>query len=159
MTRGLPDRVIMVLIAIWSVQKQGNAVHLTGHKDSGTKGKMAFRQDGFWGIKIPGFFCPAGTYGMYAVSISYRSIVIAKVKVDNRQTNRQTDRQTNKQTDRQDENNISPTLQSEGINNPKIVDFFLLNHGIWPLSRSRSLATDIKEPCHGKEKCLPFNLI
>ena len=28
-------------------------------------GKMASRRDGFWGIKIPGFFCPAGTYGMY----------------------------------------------------------------------------------------------
>ena len=36
-------------------------------------------------------------------SISYRSKVIAKVKVDNRQTNRQTD----KQTDRQDKNKIS----------------------------------------------------
>ena len=28
-------------------------------------GKMASRRDGFGGIKIPGFFCPAGTYGMY----------------------------------------------------------------------------------------------
>ena len=27
----------MVLIAIWPVQKFENAVHLTGHKDSGTK--------------------------------------------------------------------------------------------------------------------------
>ena len=29
-------------------------------------GKMASRRDGLWRIKIPGFFCPAGTYGMYA---------------------------------------------------------------------------------------------
>ena len=28
---------------------------------------MASRRDGFWGIKIPGFFCPAGTYGMYVI--------------------------------------------------------------------------------------------
>ena len=27
---------------------------------------MASRRDGFQGIKFPGFFCPAGTYGMYA---------------------------------------------------------------------------------------------
>ena len=26
---------------------------------------MASRRDGFWGIKIPGFLCPTGTYGMY----------------------------------------------------------------------------------------------
>ena len=34
----------------------------------------------------------------YKVSISYGSKVIAKVKVDNRQTDKQTDRQTDKQT-------------------------------------------------------------
>ena len=32
-------------------------------------GKMASRRDGFWGIQIPGFFCPAGTYGMYVHEI------------------------------------------------------------------------------------------
>ena len=26
---------------------------------------MASRRDGYLGIKFPGFFCPAGTYGMY----------------------------------------------------------------------------------------------
>ena len=31
---------------------------------------MASRRDGFWGIKIPGFFCPAGTYGMYGCFLS-----------------------------------------------------------------------------------------
>ena len=29
--------MVMVLIAIWPVQRSENAVHLTGHKDSGTK--------------------------------------------------------------------------------------------------------------------------
>ena len=37
-------------------------------------------------------------HAKYEVSISYGSKVIAKVKVDNRQTNRQTDRRTDKQT-------------------------------------------------------------
>ena len=41
-------------------------------------------------------------HAKYEVSISYGSKVIAKVKVDNRQTNRQTDRQT----DKQDKNNM-----------------------------------------------------
>ena len=40
-------------------------------------------------------------HAKYEVSIAYGSKVIAKVKVDNRQTNKQTDRQTNRQTDRQ----------------------------------------------------------
>ena len=45
-------------------------------------------------------------HAKYEVSItSYGSKVIAKVKVDNRQTNRQTDRKTNRQTNRQDKNN------------------------------------------------------
>ena len=39
-------------------------------------------------------------HAKYEVSISYGSNVIAKVKVDNRQTSRQTKRQTDKQTDR-----------------------------------------------------------
>ena len=34
--------------------------------------KMASRQDRFCGIKIPGFFCPVGTYGMYASHISLK---------------------------------------------------------------------------------------
>ena len=37
-------------------------------------------------------------HAKYEVSTSNGSIVIANVKVDNRQTDRQTDRQTNKQT-------------------------------------------------------------
>ena len=39
-------------------------------------------------------------------SISYGSKVIAKVKVDNRQTNKQ----TNKQTDKKDKNNMHPII-------------------------------------------------
>ena len=50
-------------------------------------------------------------HAKYEVSISYGSKVIAKVKVDNRQTNRQTD----KQTDRQDKNNMPPIIRSGGI--------------------------------------------
>ena len=66
----LPNRVIMVLIAFWPVQKSENAVHLTGHKDSGTKQilreKWRPAGTGFEGSKFRDFFCPAGTYGMYA---------------------------------------------------------------------------------------------
>ena len=40
-------------------------------------------------------------HAKYEDSISYGSKVIAKVKVDNRQTDRQTNKQTDKQTDRQ----------------------------------------------------------
>ena len=39
-------------------------------------------------------------HAKYKVSISYGSKVIAKVKVDNRQTDKQTNRQTDKQTER-----------------------------------------------------------
>ena len=46
-------------------------------------------------------------HAKYEVSISYGSKVIAKVKVDNRQTN--------KQTDRQDKNNMPPIIRSGGI--------------------------------------------
>ena len=53
----------------------------------------------------------------YEVSISYGSKVIAKVKVDNRQTDRQTNRQTDKQTNRQDKNNMPPIIRSRGIKN------------------------------------------
>ena len=50
-----------------------------------------------------------GMHAKYEVSISYCSkVVIAKVKVDNRQT----DRQSNKWTDRQDKNNMPPIIQS-----------------------------------------------
>ena len=54
-------------------------------------------------------------HAKYEVAISYGSKVIAKVKVDNRQTNKQTNRQTNKQTDRQDKNNMPPIIRSGGI--------------------------------------------
>ena len=50
-------------------------------------------------------------HAKYEVSISYGSKVIAKVKVDNRQTNRQAD----KQTDKQDKNNMPPIIRSGGI--------------------------------------------
>ena len=46
-------------------------------------------------------------HAKYEVSISYGSIVIAKVKVDNRQTD--------KQTDREDKNNMPPIIRSGGI--------------------------------------------
>ena len=46
-------------------------------------------------------------HAKYEVSISYSSKVIAKAKVDNRQTN--------KQTDRQDKNNMPPIIWSGGI--------------------------------------------
>ena len=48
----------------------------------------------------------------YEVSISYGSKVIAKVKVDNRQTNKQTEIQKKNQTGR---NNIPPIIRSRGI--------------------------------------------
>ena len=50
-------------------------------------------------------------HAKYEVSISYGSKVIAKVKVDNRQT----DKQTDKQTDREDKNNMPPIIRSGGI--------------------------------------------
>ena len=69
----------MVLIAIWPVQKSENAVHLTGHKDSGTKqilrekwcppGRVLRDQ-------IPGFFCPVGTYGMYVISVNLFMVLL-----------------------------------------------------------------------------------
>ena len=46
-------------------------------------------------------------HAKYEVSISYGSKVIAKVKIDNRQTN--------KQTNRQDKNNMPPIVRSGGI--------------------------------------------
>ena len=58
-------------------------------------------------------------HAKYEVSTSNGLKVIAKVKVDNRQTDRQTDkqtdRQTDKQTDRQDKNNMPPIIRSGGI--------------------------------------------
>ena len=50
-------------------------------------------------------------HAKYEVYISYGSKVIAKVKVDNRQTNKQTDRQK----DRQDKNNMPPIIRSGGL--------------------------------------------
>ena len=46
-------------------------------------------------------------HAKYEVSISNGSNVIAKVKVDNRQTD--------KQTNRQDKNNMPPIIRSVGI--------------------------------------------
>ena len=54
----------MGLIAIWPVQKSENAVHLTGHKDSGTK--LILREKwrpagtGFLGSKFRDFSVPPG---------------------------------------------------------------------------------------------------
>ena len=48
-------------------------------------------------------------HAKYEVSISYGSKVIAKVKVENRQTNRRTE----KQTDRQDKNNMPPIIRGQ----------------------------------------------
>ena len=66
----LPDRVIMVLIAIWPVQKSENAVHLTGHKDSGTKQilweKWRPAGTGFEGSKFR-IFLSRRDIGMYAI--------------------------------------------------------------------------------------------
>ena len=54
----------MVLIAIWPVQKSENAVHLTGHKDSGTKqilrDKWRPAGTGFEGSKFRDFSVPPG---------------------------------------------------------------------------------------------------
>ena len=47
-------------------------------------------------------------HAKYEVSISFGLKVIAKVKVDNRQTNKQTD----KQTDRQDKNNMPKSFDA-----------------------------------------------
>ena len=46
-------------------------------------------------------------HAKYKVSVSYGSKVIAKIKVNNRQTN--------KHTKRQDKNNMPPIIQSGGI--------------------------------------------
>ena len=47
---------------MWPVQKS----EIVGFQDKANfLEKMASRRDRFWGIKIPGFFCPAGTYDMY----------------------------------------------------------------------------------------------
>ena len=70
----------MVLITIWPVQKSENAVHFDrpqGFRDKANfTGKEASRRDRCWGIKILGFFCPAGIYGMYAYSICRYTIMI-----------------------------------------------------------------------------------
>ena len=54
----------MALIAIWPVQKSENAVHLTGHKDSGTNQILQekWRPDatGFEGSKFRDFSVPPG---------------------------------------------------------------------------------------------------
>ena len=54
----------MVLIAIWPVQKSENAVHLTAHKDCGTKQilreKWRPAGTGFKGSKFRDFSVPPG---------------------------------------------------------------------------------------------------
>ena len=52
-------------------------------------------------------------HAKYEVSIPFNSKVIAKVKVDHRQTDKLTDRQ---KTDRQDKNNMPLIIRSGGIN-------------------------------------------
>ena len=63
------------MIDIWSEARECSAFdRLQGFRDTPNfTGKMVSVQDGFWGIKIPGFFCPAGTYGMYAFFLSMAS--------------------------------------------------------------------------------------
>ena len=66
-------------------------------------------------------------HAKYEDSISYGSKVIAKVKVDNRQTDRQTDRQTNKQTDKQTDRQrgqkqYAPIIRSGGIKRLNLED-------------------------------------
>ena len=55
---------MLVLIAIWPVQKSENAVHLTGHKDSGTKQILREKWRpagmGFEGSKFREFSVPPG---------------------------------------------------------------------------------------------------
>ena len=64
-------------------------------------------------------------HAKYEVSISYGSKVIAKVKVDNRQTNRQTDRQTNRQTGQKQ---YAPDHSIRGHNYViRIIMFYIFN--------------------------------
>ena len=67
----------MVLIAIWPVQKSQNAVHLTGHKDSGTKQilreKWPPAGTGFEGSKFRDFSVPPGHMAcMYSLRLLMR---------------------------------------------------------------------------------------
>ena len=54
----------MILIVIWPVQKSENAVHLTGHQDSGTKQILREKWrpvgTGFEGSKFRDFSVPPG---------------------------------------------------------------------------------------------------
>ena len=68
----------MVLIAIWPVQKSENAVHLTGHKDSGTKQilreKWRPAGTGFEGSKFRDFSVPPGH--MACMNMAKQQIVL-----------------------------------------------------------------------------------
>ena len=66
-------------------------------------------------------------HAKYEVSISYGSKVIAKVKVDNRQTDKKTDRQT----DRQDKNNMPAIIRSGGIKNSLIYPHVHMMEQVW----------------------------
>ena len=64
-------------------------------------------------------------HAKYAVPISYGSKVIAKVKVDNRQTDKPADRHVYKQTDRQDKTNMPPIIRYGGIKRP--IEYILIS--------------------------------
>ena len=71
-------------------------------------------------------------HAKYEVFISYDSKVIAKVKVDNRQTDKQTDRQTDKQTDRQrGQKQYAPDHSIRGHNKKKMISFSCYFHLIY----------------------------
>ena len=54
-------------------------------------------------------------HAKYEVSISYGSKVIAKVKVDNRQTDKQTDRQTGQKQYAPDHSNRGSIIKDPGV--------------------------------------------
>ena len=76
----------MVLIAIWPVQKSENAVHLTGHKDSGTK--QILREirrpagTGFEGSKFRDFSVPPGHMACMKRIVSYARAPLTKMAQD-----------------------------------------------------------------------------
>ena len=68
----LPNLVMIVLIAIWPVQKSENEMHLTGHTDSGTKQilreKWSPAGTGFEGLKFRDFSVPPGHMACMAIT-------------------------------------------------------------------------------------------
>ena len=85
----------------------------------------------------------------YEVAISYGSKVIAKVKVDNRQTDKQTDRQTNRQTNKQTDRTktICPRSFDPGLKN-KRYDSVLWQKPLQPQKNPKRSVTTQK--CHQK---------